>query len=62
MAKGNERQDVAVRSGYWPLFRYDPRAAVTGGRPLSIDSRKPDRGRFGGGSNFRNTHFKFPVD
>jgi pyruvate-ferredoxin/flavodoxin oxidoreductase len=41
MAKGLEQQDLAVKAGAWPLFRFDPRLAWEGKNPLSIDSRKP---------------------
>ncbi|MCB2179997.1 pyruvate:ferredoxin (flavodoxin) oxidoreductase [bacterium] len=41
MLKGLEQQDLAVKSGAWPLFRFDPRKAWEGINPLSIDSRKP---------------------
>jgi pyruvate-ferredoxin/flavodoxin oxidoreductase len=35
------QQDMAVRSGHWPLLRYDPRRAQEGGNPLQLDSQKP---------------------
>ncbi|WP_305906465.1 pyruvate:ferredoxin (flavodoxin) oxidoreductase [Methylomarinum sp. Ch1-1] len=35
------QQDLAVRSGHWPLLRYDPRLAEQGQNPLQLDSRKP---------------------
>jgi pyruvate-ferredoxin/flavodoxin oxidoreductase len=31
----------AVNSGYWPLFRFDPRLAVEGKNPLQLDSKAP---------------------
>jgi len=31
----------AVNSGYWPLFRYDPRLAAEGKNPLQLDSKDP---------------------
>ena len=44
---GVEQQKLAVDSGYWPLFRYDPRLAGTG-EPLKLDSGPPkgDLARF----------------
>ncbi len=33
--------DLAVKSGYWPLFRYDPRLAESGTNPFQLDSRAP---------------------
>jgi len=41
MAKGMDQQKKAAQSGYWPLFRYDPRRAERGENPLQLDSRKP---------------------
>ncbi len=35
------QQNLAVRSGHWPLFRYDPRRAEQGKNPLHLDSAKP---------------------
>ena len=35
------QQDLAVKSGHWNLFRYDPRRRETGDNPLILDSRKP---------------------
>jgi len=32
---------AAVESGYWPLFRYDPRRIEKGENPLQMDSRTP---------------------
>jgi pyruvate-ferredoxin/flavodoxin oxidoreductase len=33
--------DLAVKSGYWPLFRYDPRLAEEGKNPFQMDSKAP---------------------
>jgi pyruvate-ferredoxin/flavodoxin oxidoreductase len=38
---GLEQQDSAVKSGYWPLYRFDPRLAAEGKNPLQLDSRDP---------------------
>jgi pyruvate-ferredoxin/flavodoxin oxidoreductase len=35
------QQDMAVNSGHWPLFRYDPRKTAAGENPLSLDSKPP---------------------
>jgi pyruvate-ferredoxin/flavodoxin oxidoreductase len=42
MGKSQEETQHAVESGYWPLFRYDPRRALRGENPLVIDSKAPD--------------------
>jgi pyruvate-ferredoxin/flavodoxin oxidoreductase len=41
MAKGMEQQKLAVESGYWPLYRYDPRLRADGKSPFQLDSKPP---------------------
>ncbi|MDP7133828.1 MAG: thiamine pyrophosphate-dependent enzyme, partial [Planctomycetota bacterium] len=41
MAKGMQQQKLAVESGYWPLYRYNPALRGTGQNPLRLDSRPP---------------------
>ncbi|MCB0119109.1 MAG: pyruvate:ferredoxin (flavodoxin) oxidoreductase, partial [Anaerolineales bacterium] len=41
MAKGLEQQKLAVQSGHWPMYRYDPRLALHGQNPLVIESKAP---------------------
>ncbi len=41
MRKGLEQQRLAVQSGIWPLFRYNPALADEGKNPLIIDSKDP---------------------
>ena len=37
-----KQQDLAVASGYWPLFRYNPGdAAYAGEEPFRLDSPRP---------------------
>jgi pyruvate-ferredoxin/flavodoxin oxidoreductase len=38
LADGLDHQRMAVDSGYWPLYRYDPRRAAEGLPPLQLDS------------------------
>jgi pyruvate-ferredoxin/flavodoxin oxidoreductase len=38
LAKGAAQQKLAVDTGYWPLYRYDPRNHVPGQSPLRLDS------------------------
>jgi pyruvate-ferredoxin/flavodoxin oxidoreductase len=40
MAKGMRQQKLAVDTGYWPLWRYDPRRAGPGEHPFQLDSRR----------------------
>ena len=35
MSKGLEQQKLAVQSGYWPLYRYNPELHAEGKNPLS---------------------------
>jgi len=41
MKYGLKQQDLAVKSGVWPLYRYNPEMALQGVNPLSIDSKDP---------------------
>jgi pyruvate-ferredoxin/flavodoxin oxidoreductase len=41
MKKGMEQHKLAVDTGYWPLYRYDPRHAHAGEHPFHLDSRAP---------------------
>ncbi|GAB4544979.1 MAG: pyruvate:ferredoxin (flavodoxin) oxidoreductase [Anaerolineales bacterium] len=41
LSKGLEQQKLAVQSGHWPLYRYDPRLAAQGQTPLVVESKEP---------------------
>ncbi len=41
MTKGYEEQKMAVNSGHWPLYRFNPDLAAEGKNPLQLDSRDP---------------------
>ncbi len=41
MGKGMNNQRVAVETGYWPLFRYNPRSVAEGKNPFKLDSKAP---------------------
>ncbi|MFA5627549.1 MAG: pyruvate:ferredoxin (flavodoxin) oxidoreductase [Thiohalomonadaceae bacterium] len=41
MLQSHAMQDRAVRSGHWPLFRFDPRRAEEYENPLQLDSKAP---------------------
>ncbi|MEP0845427.1 MAG: pyruvate:ferredoxin (flavodoxin) oxidoreductase [Phycisphaerae bacterium] len=41
MAKGMDVQKLAVQSGHFPLFRYNPALAAAGKNPLLLDSKRP---------------------
>ena len=46
MAYGLDQQKLAVESGYWPLFRYDPRRLDVDQPAMQLDSAAP-RGELG---------------
>ena len=41
MGVGARQQKLAVESGQWLLYRYDPRRAERGENPLQVDSGAP---------------------
>ena len=41
LAYGAAQQKLAVQSGYWPLYRFDPRRLSAGENPLQLDSSEP---------------------
>ena len=43
MANSLEHQTLAVETGYWPLYRFDPRLAEQGKAALQLDSKAPSR-------------------
>ncbi|CAJ1376806.1 unnamed protein product [Effrenium voratum] len=40
MAESIQHCQMAVDSGYWPLYRYNPELATQGNNPFQLDSRK----------------------
>jgi pyruvate-ferredoxin/flavodoxin oxidoreductase len=41
MSTSMTHQVEAVKTGFWPLWRYDPRIGVEGRRPMQLDSKAP---------------------
>ncbi|HEX6044632.1 MAG TPA: pyruvate:ferredoxin (flavodoxin) oxidoreductase [Pyrinomonadaceae bacterium] len=41
MAKGMRQQKLAVESGYWPLYRYNPQLVKENKNPFQLDSPDP---------------------
>jgi pyruvate-ferredoxin/flavodoxin oxidoreductase len=41
MAKGMRQQKLAVESGHWPLYRYDPKLETQNKNPFQLDSSDP---------------------
>jgi pyruvate-ferredoxin/flavodoxin oxidoreductase len=42
MGKTQEETKLAVESGYWNLYRYNPQLADEGKNPFTLDSKKPE--------------------
>ena len=43
LEEGLDHQKLAVETGFWPLFRYDPRRRAQGKAALVLDSRDPKK-------------------
>ena len=41
MSKSQTEEKLAVESGYWNNFRFDPRKAEEGKNPFTLDSKAP---------------------
>jgi pyruvate-ferredoxin/flavodoxin oxidoreductase len=41
MKNGLNQQKLAVETGYWPLFRFNPDRFTDGLNPFQLDSKKP---------------------
>ncbi len=41
MARSLDQAKLAVQSGHWPMYRYDPRLVRQGQNPLIIESKEP---------------------
>jgi len=42
MGKSQNEEKLAVESGYWPLYRFDPRLADEGKNPFQLDYKEPN--------------------
>jgi len=41
LSNNHRQQDLAVKSGHWPLFRFDPKRIKQAQNPLHLDSAEP---------------------
>ncbi|MFL6311194.1 MAG: pyruvate:ferredoxin (flavodoxin) oxidoreductase [Terriglobales bacterium] len=41
LKNGLTQQKLAIQSGHWPLFRFDPRRTAEGKNPMQLDSKPP---------------------
>ena len=46
MGRSQEEEKLAVESGYWHLWRYNPELEAEGKNPFSLDSKQPDWSKF----------------
>jgi pyruvate-ferredoxin/flavodoxin oxidoreductase len=46
MEKAQEEMDLAVKCGYWNLYRYNPLLSDEGKNPFLLDSKEPDWSKF----------------
>ena len=66
MGKTQQEENIAVESGYWHLYRFNPQLEEEGKNPFTLDSKEPDWSKFQGflGSEVRYTSLKkaFPAE
>jgi len=43
MSKGLHQQKLATETGYWPVYRFDPRLKEEGKNPFQLDSKPPKK-------------------
>jgi len=46
MGKTQAQEKIAVESGYWHLYRYNPLLEKEGKNPFTLDSKEPDWSKF----------------
>jgi pyruvate-ferredoxin/flavodoxin oxidoreductase len=56
MGQTQTEEKLAVESGYWHLFRYNPLLEKEGKNPFAIDSKEPDWSKF---QNFLNGEVRY---
>jgi pyruvate-ferredoxin/flavodoxin oxidoreductase len=56
MGKSQEEEKLAVESGYWSLYRYNPDLEKEGKNPFTLDSKEPDWTKF---QNFLNGEVRY---
>ena len=56
MGRTQEQEDIAVKSGYWHLYRYNPLLEKEGKNPFTLDSKEPNWDEF---QNFLNSEVRY---
>ncbi len=65
MGKSQLEGKLAVESGYWPLYRYNPRLVADGKNPFVLESKAPDgtlQEFLGGETRFAALEKSFPEE
>ena len=65
MGKSQEEEKLAVASGHWPLYRYNPLLEKEGKQPLVLESKQPDgtiQAFLGGENRFASLEKTFPAE
>ncbi len=65
MGKSQEEEKLAVDSGYWPLYRYNPALEEDGKNPFILESKEPDgtiQEFLGGEVRFASLEGTFPEE
>jgi pyruvate-ferredoxin/flavodoxin oxidoreductase len=56
MGKTQAQQEIAVRAGYWTMYRYNPALEAQGQNPFTIDSKEPNFEEF---QDFLNSEIRY---
>ena len=65
MGKTQLEMKLAVDSGYWPLYRYNPAWEAEGNNPFKLESKEPDgtvQDFMTGEVRFASLAFTFPEE
>ncbi|MDX2454333.1 pyruvate:ferredoxin (flavodoxin) oxidoreductase [Desulfosarcina sp.] len=65
MGKTQEETSLAVKSGYWPLYRFNPMLTAEGKNPFVLDSKEPDgslQAYLAGEVRYAALHMIFPDE
>ncbi|GAB1417282.1 pyruvate:ferredoxin (flavodoxin) oxidoreductase [Bacteroidales bacterium] len=66
MGKAQYEEELAVESGYWQLYRYNPLLEEEGKNPFQLDSKEPDWSKYqafiNGEVRFASLKKTFPVN
>ncbi|MFW5682943.1 MAG: thiamine pyrophosphate-dependent enzyme, partial [Phycisphaeraceae bacterium] len=61
LAQGMNQQKLAVDTGVWPLYRFDPRLVAQGQPPLTLDSKPAKTGKAGSVIDYMANETRFRM-